>query len=145
MSHEIHKILIVDNEAEFVKTVARHLKREGFTLTMATDGEDAKRQVAAALPPAAFDLVITDVIMPKVDGIELLAWLKLHYPAISVLMVSGLGELNLVSSKIRPSMDDCRPKPITPQEMMAVIATINQKRAACLTPTNPGPGEQCQG
>lgn len=133
MTTTIEKILIVDDEAEFVKTVARHLKREGFRLALAADGEDAQRQLAAA----PFELVITDVIMPKVDGLELLAWIKIHHPTISVLMVSGLGELELVESKIRPALDACRPKPITPGEMLDVIAAINKKRAAGVAAPNP--------
>lgn len=129
MMKAIKRILVVDGEKEFADTVTRHLKRKKFILQSANNGEDAREKIhSAACPISQYDLVITDVIMPIVSGIELLQWIKKHHSEISVLVVSGLGDRNLVMRTIRPEMDDCCQKPVTPYEMMQLIGNIDKKR-----------------
>lgn len=129
MMKAIKRILVVDGEKEFADTVTRHLKRKKFILQSANNGEDAREKIHnAACPISQYDLVITDVIMPIVSGIELLQWIKEHHSEISVLVVSGLGDRNLVMRTIRPEMDDCCQKPVTPCEMMQLIGNIDKKR-----------------
>jgi DNA-binding response OmpR family regulator len=125
----IKRILVVDGEKEFADTVTRHLKRRKFILQSAQNGEDALEKITnTTCSVSQYDLVITDVIMPKVSGIELLQWIKQYYSHISVLVVSGLGNQNLVMETIRPEMDDCCQKPVTPSEMIRFIGNINKKR-----------------
>jgi DNA-binding response OmpR family regulator len=131
MIEAIKRILVVDGEKEFANTVARHLKRKKFILQSAENGADAFEkidQTTASL--SQYDLVITDVIMPEVSGIELLRWIKKYHSQISVLVVSGLGNRNVVMKTIRPEMDDCCQKPVTPCEMIRLIGNINRKRKA---------------
>lgn len=129
MMEAIKRILVVDGEKEFADSVTRHLKRRKFILQSARNGEDALEKLHETTCSAAqYDLVITDVIMPKVSGIELLRWIKKYYSKISVLVVSGLGSRNLVMETIRPEMDDCCQKPVTPSEMIRFIGNINKKR-----------------
>ncbi len=66
------KILIVDDEALVVKVITAKLKREGFLVDAAYDGEDALQKVAKEKP----DLILLDIIMPKLDGISVLKRLK---------------------------------------------------------------------
>ena len=132
MMEAIKRILVVDDEEEFVNTITRHLKRERFILHSARNGEDAREkihQTTRDLRP--YDLVITDVIMPKVSGIELLQWIKKNHAGVSVLVVSGFGDQNQVIGTIRPDMDACCQKPLTPFEMMKLIGNIDQKRREC--------------
>lgn len=135
MIEAIKRILLVDDEAEFVNTVKRHLKRERFILHSAKDGEDARQKIHAATSNGlSYDLVITDVIMPNVSGIELLQWIKKNHSAISVLVVSGFGDKKMVMETIRPEMDDYCQKPLTPYEMMRLIGNIDNKRRDCWSP-----------
>lgn len=125
----IKRILVVDGEKEFADTVTRHLKRKKYILQSVNNGEDAREKIHNAICPVSqYDLVITDVIMPYVSGIELLQWIKEHHSEISVLVVSGLGDKNVVMKTIRPEMDDCCQKPVTPYEMMRLIGNIDKKR-----------------
>lgn len=125
----IKRILVVDDEKEFVNTVTRHLKRKKFIMSSANDGEDAREKIHKTTRTISpYDLVITDVIMPKLSGIELLQWIKKHHSKISVLVVSSFGDKNAVMATIRPEMDDCCQKPVTPYEMMRLIDKIDTKR-----------------
>lgn len=131
MVEAIKRILVVDGEKEFANTVTRHLKRKKLILHSANNGEDAREKIdQTTCSVSQYDLVITDVIMPKVSGIELLQWIKKYHSEISVLVVSGLGHQHVIKDTIRPEMDDCCQKPVTPHEMMRLIGTIDKKRKA---------------
>jgi len=128
----IKRILVVDDEEEFINTVKRHLKRQRFILHSAKDGEDACQKIdASTCDGNSYDLVITDVIMPKVSGIQLLQWIKKNHSQTSVLVVSGIGGKHLVMDSIRPELDDYCQKPLTPDQMMRLIGNIDKKRRKC--------------
>ena len=125
----IQHILLVEDESELAKTLKRHLKREGFSVILAADGAVAMQIIeASALHGMPVDLVISDVVMPNMDGIGLLRWIKAKHPYISVLLLSGFGDLGTVVDNIRPDMDDYFQKPLTPSDMMNLIQTIDHKR-----------------
>jgi CheY-like chemotaxis protein len=129
VSEDIKGILIVDDEPEFVKTVHRHLKREGFTLFAASNGRKAKEQIEQSLKEGnQIQVVITDILMPRMDGIELMQWIKAFYPEISLLAVSGFAETIIARQLIRPDMDEYCQKPFTPNKMMALLSSIHKKR-----------------
>jgi two-component system response regulator HydG len=129
MPDAIRRILLVDDEVTFLKTLKRHLKRKGFALETAGNGRDASRlirQRGEAGEP--FDLVITDVIMPDMDGIELLGWIKSTFPEVSVILLSGFGDGDAISDEIRPGIDTFAVKPITPEKMMGLIRKLTKQR-----------------
>ena len=127
----IRYVLIVDDEIEFVKTLNRHLKRQNFVLNTASDGREALELMDRT--EEAFDLVVSDVVMPHMDGMQLLAEIKQHHPATSVLLLTGFGENAMVNGVVRKEMDDFHQKPITPQKMLALIRNIDRKRAKIQT------------
>jgi DNA-binding NtrC family response regulator len=125
----IQHILLVEDEDELAKTLNRHLKREGFSVVMATDGAVALQMIEdSSLHGMPFDLVISDVVMPNMDGIELLGWIKSKHPDLSVVLLSGFGDLDAVVDAVRPNMDDYFQKPLTPTDMMNLIARVDHKR-----------------
>src|SRR5712664_340225 len=87
------RILVVDDNDDNCYTVKLHLDLEGYTdVATARDGEEA----IALLETSAFDLVLLDVMMPKVDGFQVLAWLKdqARLRDLPVIMISALTEMN---------------------------------------------------
>lgn len=81
------RVLIVDDEPAVRRTVVRFLRRSGFDVDEAEDGAAALKAVANVRP----DVVITDVNMPDMDGIELLAALRSGDPELPVIVISGGG------------------------------------------------------
>ncbi len=129
----IRNVLIVDDEIEFVKTLKRHLKHHHFNLKTALDGFEAMERIACMTEKeGAFDLVVSDVVMPRMDGIQLLEEIKQHHPATSVLLLTGFGENAMATESIRKEMDDFHQKPITPQEMLELIQNIDRRRKRAL-------------
>lgn len=88
-------ILVVDDEHEVGAVIRRVLERAGFTVNVASNAADGLAAVAAAPP----DVVITDVIMPKVHGVELIKTLRERYPRIRVVAISGGGSFGPLAYK----------------------------------------------
>jgi CheY-like chemotaxis protein len=88
-------ILVVDDEREVGAVIRRVLERAGFTVTVASNAADGLEAVAAQPP----DVVITDVIMPKVHGVELIKTLRERYPRIRVIAISGGGSFGPLAYK----------------------------------------------
>jgi CheY-like chemotaxis protein len=129
MHNSIKRILVVDDEVEFVKSLRRHLRREGYSLEVAYDGLEACRKIEHfSVESKPFDLVITDVVMPNMNGIELLQWIQRQHPEISAILLSGFGENDIAAKTLRPKLDAHGKKPITPKEMTALINSLHQTR-----------------
>jgi CheY-like chemotaxis protein len=88
-------ILVVDDEIEVGAVIRRVLERAGFAVTVVNNAA-AGLEAVAGQPP---DVVITDVIMPKVHGVELIKILRERYPRIRVIAISGGGSFGPVAYK----------------------------------------------
>ena len=81
------KILLVDDEEEFVTTLAERLELRGLQARAALNGEDALQMIEADTP----EIVILDVLMPGLGGLEVLRRIKAKYPKIPVILLTGRG------------------------------------------------------
>jgi len=125
MSQQIKRVLIVDDELTIVQSIHRHLRRKGFEIENAGNGKEAADYIRlSAQQGTPVDLVITDIVMPKMDGIQLLKWIQETYPEIHVIILTGFGESDIANEAIRPGIDRFGAKPITPEAMMELIASI---------------------
>lgn len=130
MTHSgIHKVLIADDNEVFSHSVERHLKREGFEIFVAHEGNTAKSMVLAAESDNyPFDLVVVEFFMPNMQGVDLVRWLHQHFPGLSVLMVSGFGNIDLMNKVIRQEIDASLKKPVLPGQIILTIAMLAVKR-----------------
>ncbi|MBV8241684.1 MAG: SpoIIE family protein phosphatase [Hyphomicrobiales bacterium] len=122
------RILVVDDNDDNLYTLKLHLDLEGYTdVATARDGEEA----IALLETTAFDLVLLDVMMPKVDGFQVLAWLKdqARLRDLPVIMISALTEMNSMARCIELGAVDYLLKPFNPILLKARLgATLEKKR-----------------
>ena len=82
---KVVRILLVDDEEEIRRLLARRLSRRGYAVTAATDSD----QALALLAEGAFDLAILDFMMPGMNGLELAAQCRLRYPSLKILILTG--------------------------------------------------------
>lgn len=80
-------VLVVDDELDFMETLVKRLERRGFAVT----GVGSGREALDLLGRQTFDVVILDVMMPGMDGIETLREIKLSWPRTQVILLSGHG------------------------------------------------------
>lgn len=81
------KILVIDDEASIRSLLGKMLEREGYFVMTASDGKEGMK----LFNKEAFDLVVTDLIMPEKEGVEIIIELRKRYPEIPVIAMSGGG------------------------------------------------------
>ena len=81
------RVLLVDDEEEFRSTLAERLRRRGITVNEAGSGEEAFRIIEVFAP----QVIVLDVLMPGIGGLEVLKRVKAGHPNIQVILLTGLG------------------------------------------------------
>jgi len=119
------KILIVDDEASFGKLVAAHLTDAGHSTTAVTSGNAAIR----ALSESSFDVVVTDLRMMPIDGMEVLVRVKELNPNTEVVMMTAYGTVEKAVEAMRRGAADFLTKPFPLDELLLRLERIEEKRA----------------
>lgn len=121
------KVLVVDDEVDVCRSVTKILTRKGFAVDTALNADDAVRMIRSS----EFDLVITDLMMPKTDGMELLKIIREHYPELNVIMITGYASIESAVKAVKMGAAGYIPKPFTPDELMTVTtkALADRKKA----------------
>jgi DNA-binding response OmpR family regulator len=114
------KILLVDDEAAITDNLAPFLERTGYAVEVAGDGEEALRKVADFAP----DLIILDVLMPRMDGRAVLRHLRQNDDWTSVILLTQVGEAMERAMALEEGADDYLNKPFDPQELVARIRAV---------------------
>jgi CheY-like chemotaxis protein len=121
-------ILLVDDEPSVRRTGGRILERFGYTVLLAEDGEDALRVLKTA--PDRVALVVTDMVMPRMDARDLIVHLRRLYPTLPVLLSTGYDMGRLGGGELQ-LFDRFVPKPYTPEEILSAIRqTLDVRRSA---------------
>jgi DNA-binding response OmpR family regulator len=119
-------LLIVDDDEVNRDVLARHLGRQGYATAAAENGIEALEMVRAR----KFDLMLLDVVMPKMDGYETLRLMKAdpHLRDIPVIMISALHDIESVVRCIEMGAEDYLPKPFDPVLLRARIGACLEKK-----------------
>ena len=113
------RILLIDDDAELCSLLAEFLKREGFTVECAHEGHAGLSRAVAG----DVDLVVLDVMLPGIDGFEILRRLR-QQSKVPVLMLTARGEDVDRIVGLELGADDYLPKPFNPRELAARIRAI---------------------
>jgi two-component system response regulator len=120
-------LLVVDDNETNRDLLARHLESQGHTVAKAENG----RQALGMIQKDKFDLVLLDVMMPEMNGYQVLTHMKsnISWKNIPVIMISALGEMDSVVQCIEMGAEDYLPKPFNPVLLKARInACLEKKR-----------------
>ncbi len=107
-------ILLVDDEDEFLHTLAERLQLRDFEIQTATDGEEALNLVAKECP----DLVVLDAMMPGMSGLDVLKQLKADHPDLPIILLTGHGSTADGIEGMRLGAFDYLTKPIDLDELI---------------------------
>jgi DNA-binding NtrC family response regulator len=119
------KVLIVDDELEMGKLVADIARDHGYAPTSIT----APGLALPLLEEQGFDLVVTDVRMPEIDGVELIDQIKRFDPRIAIIAMTAFGSIDTAVRAVRAGAFDYLPKPFQPVDMALRMARALSHRA----------------
>jgi len=122
-------VLIADDELNLCQVVSTVLRKEGYRVLVAKDGEEALALLAAD----RVDLVLTDVIMRKVSGVELLRHVRDRYPATPVVMMTAYGTIKTAVDAIKLGAFNYLAKPFDMEEMKEVVRAALDSRGQPVT------------
>ncbi|WNG26643.1 sigma-54-dependent Fis family transcriptional regulator [Cystobacter fuscus] len=112
------KVLVIDDETNLRKVLAAMLRRDGFDVTVAADGE----QGLAEFHKNGADIVVTDLVMPKAGGMEVLRAVNAANPDVPVIIITAHGTVDSAVEAIKAGAFDYVTKPFDQSELSAAIA-----------------------
>lgn len=124
------QLLLVDDDEAIRANLAPFLERAGFDVAVAIDGQDALDRISSAAP----DVIVLDVMMPRIDGREVLRRLRTTQDFTPVVLLTQVGESVERAAALEEGADDYLNKPFDPQELVARIRAILRRSVAGTPP-----------
>ncbi|HSH70302.1 MAG TPA: sigma-54 dependent transcriptional regulator, partial [Deferrisomatales bacterium] len=116
--------LIIDDERSIREGLAKTLRRMGHEVTLAENGQQGLEEFSVA----SYEMVLLDLKMPGIDGMETLRLLKEADPEVIIVMITGYPSVETVLKAFRLGAYDYLPKPFTPQEVRIITARAEERR-----------------
>jgi DNA-binding response OmpR family regulator len=118
------KVLIVDDEKRLADAVAQNLRRQNFDTDIEYDGEAGLYSALTGV----YDVILLDIMMPKMDGLAVLTELRKEGIQTPVILLTALGEVEDRVRGLDRGADDYLPKPFRTEELLARIKAVTRRR-----------------
>lgn len=116
-------ILLIEDDVSFCKLLEKFLIKNGYKVATAFSAADARDKIKSSI----YNLIITDLRLPDADGIVLLSEIKLQFPQIPVILMTGYSDVTTAVKAIKQGATDYISKPFNPEEVLLVIANALQE------------------
>ena len=118
------RILVVDDDRKSRNILKRLLTLSNYEVETVTSGQEAVKR----LNKSKFNLVLTDLDMPEMDGLALLSHVKSQYPNVSVIVVTGLASGESRNDVLKEGADGLLSKPYTRDQLLAIVSEYLTKK-----------------
>jgi len=122
------RILVVDDEMIVCESCKRILEEEGYEVDTALSGKEALEK----MKENPYDIVITDLKMPEIDGMEVLRTFRKEYPDAIIIMITGFSTVETAVEAMKLGAFDYIPKPFTPDEVSIIVKKAIEKKSLLL-------------
>ena len=122
------KVLLVDDEEEFIATLGQRLEARNLKVSTSTSGAEAIDLV----DKQDFDVIVLDLAMPGMDGLETLKRIKEQHPDTEIIMLTGHGTIESGIEAMKAGAEDFMEKPVDINILMTKISEARQKRVLVL-------------
>ncbi|MEW6247391.1 MAG: response regulator [Nitrospirota bacterium] len=122
------RILVVDDEPDIRKVVRMTLQKAGYDVLEAENGEKAIEIINTGENRVMLDVVICDIRMPKINGVEAIAYFRREYPRVPLIVLTGFPDTDMATSLMRDGVVDYLVKPVEGDKLKAAVARAMEQR-----------------
>jgi two-component system chemotaxis response regulator CheY len=122
------RVLVVDDEPNIRKLVRMCLTKAGYEVEEAENGEEGEKIIRAKDNPLMVDVILCDIRMPKVNGIEAIAFFQKEFPSVPIVVITGFPETEMAVNLMKQGVVDYVPKPIDNEKLLNVVAKAMTRR-----------------
>ncbi len=115
------KILVVDDEEDVRETIKLQLEAENYNVIEAENGEEAIKVLKSGDNLTNCGLILCDIRMPKVNGIEYIDFLKEQAPGIPVVVITGYPDTEMAVGLLKKGVNDYLVKPVESEKLMKIV------------------------
>lgn len=115
------RVLVVDDEADLRKSIRLTLTKAGYDVVEAEDGGKAIEAVRFGDNPLMLDAIIMDLVMPRVNGVEAIAYLRSQFRGVPILVLTGHPNIDNMNELYKQGIVDYLVKPIVPDKLVAAV------------------------
>jgi len=121
------RVLVVDDEADLRKSIRLTLTKAGYDVVEAEDGGKAIEAVRSGDNPLMLDTIIMDLVMPRVNGVEAIAYLRSQFRGVPILVLTGHPNIDNMNELYKQGIVDYLVKPIVPDKLVAAVEKAVQQ------------------
>lgn len=123
------RVLIVDDEPDVRKVARMTLEKAGYEVMEAEDGEKAIAEIQRGENPVLMDVIICDIRMPKINGVEAIQYFQTQYPHKPIIVMTGHPDLEMATNFLKQGVIDYLVKPVDAQKLRATVAKAIEARS----------------
>jgi two-component system, chemotaxis family, chemotaxis protein CheY len=122
------RVLVVDDEPLVRQVVRMTLEKAGYDVLEAENGEKAIEAINENENPLVLDVVICDIRMPKINGVEAIEYFQRQYPHVPLIVLTGYPDTNMAVSFMRHGVVDYLVKPVNAERLKAAVMEAMDQR-----------------
>lgn len=122
------RVLVTDDEPDVRKLVRMVLTKAGYDVVEAEDGAKAIEVLNTGENRLMLDVIICDIRMPKINGMEAIAYFRKEYPRVPLIVLTGFPDTDMATSLLRQGVTDYLVKPVEAETLRASVARAMEMR-----------------
>jgi two-component system chemotaxis response regulator CheY len=122
------RVLVVDDEPDIRKVVRLSLQKAGYEVIEAENGEKAIEAINQGENRLLLDVVICDIRMPKINGVEAIAYFRANYPRVPLIVLTGFPDTDMATSLLRQGVVDYLVKPVEGEKLREAVGRAMDQR-----------------
>jgi len=122
------RVLVVEDEPDVRKVIKRILTKAGYDVIEAEDGEKAIEAINEGENPVLLNVIISDIRMPKMNGIEAINYFQQQWPRVPIIVLTGIPDMEMAIGFLKKGIVDYLVKPVEPEKLTSTVAKALEQR-----------------
>jgi two-component system chemotaxis response regulator CheY len=123
-------VLVIDDEENVRRLIRVTLLKAGYDILEAADGRQAIAVLSAVEPSSAVDVIICDIRMPEVNGVEAITYFVREFPSIPITVLTGFPDSDMAASLLKQGVVDYVTKPVDSNKLLEVVRKALEQRSS---------------